>query len=237
VSAKSQKFILYRRVSSSQQGNSGLGLEGQASEIQTFLDGYRGDYEVIEDLVEVQSGKDHLNRPVLQEALKIAASTGAMILVSRLCRLSRDLEFIAGLMKSSKVSFRIATNPHADEFTIGIYAVMGLQERKLIGLRTKAALAAAKARGVKLGTTGSQNIKKANEAKVLAASRFADQIRPVVLPLREAGKTYQQIADALNHMDVRTPQGKRFYPATVQRYLRRMTKQEVAVAKMRANEE
>lgn len=222
MSDKSQKFVLYRRVSSSQQGNSGLGLEGQASEIQVFLDGYRGAYEVVEDLVEVQSGKDHLNRPVLQEAMKIATKTGATILVSRLCRLSRDLEFIAGLMKNGKVSFGIATNPHADEFTIGIYAVMGLQERKLIGLRTKAALAAAKARGVKLGTTGSQNIKKANEAKISAAKTFANQIRPVVLPLREAGKTYQQIADALNHMGLETPQGKKFYPTSVQRYLQRM---------------
>lgn len=225
MSDKSQKFILYRRVSSSQQGNSGLGLEGQATEIQAFLDGYRGTYEVVEDLVEVQSGKDHLNRPVLQEAMKIATRTGATILVSRLCRLSRDLEFIAGLMKNSKVSFRIATNPHADEFTIGIYAVMGLQERKLIGLRTKAALAAAKARGIKLGTTGSQNIKKANAAKVLAANSFANKIRPVVLPLRDAGKTYQQIADALNHMGAETPQGKKFYPASVQRYLKRMGKE------------
>ena len=222
MSYQSQKFVLYRRVSSSQQGNSGLGLEGQATEIKAFLDGYRGAYEVVEDLVEVESGKDHLNRPVLQEAMKIAARTGATILVSRLCRLSRDLEFIAGLMKNSKVSFRIATNPHADEFTIGIYAVMGLQERKLIGLRTKIALAAAKKRGVKLGTTGAQNIKKANEAKIAAATTFANQIRPVVLPLREAGKTYQQIADALNHMGVETPQGKKFYPASVRNYVLRM---------------
>ena len=218
MSDKSQKFILYRRVSSSQQGNSGLGIEGQANEIQSFLDGYRGTYEVVEDLVEVESGKDHLNRPVLQRAMKIAARTGATILVSRLCRLSRDLEFIAGLMKNSKVSFRIATNPHADEFTIGIYAVMGLQERKLIGLRTKAALAAAKARGVKLGTTGSQNIKKANEAKISAANSFALKIQPVVEPLREAGKTFQEIADALNTMGIKTPQGKSFYPASVRNY-------------------
>jgi len=218
VSDKSQKFVLYRRVSSSQQGNSGLGLEGQATEIQVFLDGYRGAYEVVEDLVEVESGKDHLNRPVLQGAMKIAVRTGATILVSRLCRLSRDLEFIAGLMKNSKVSFRIATNPHADEFTIGIYAVMGLQERKLIGLRTKAALAAAKARGVKLGTTGSQNIKKANEAKISAANSFALKIQPVVEPLREAGKTFQEIADALNTMGIKTPQGKSFYPASVRNY-------------------
>ena len=218
MSYQSQKFVSYRRVSSSQQANSGLGLEGQATEIKAFLDGYRGAYEVVEDLVEVESGKDHLNRPVLQGAMKIAVRTGATILVSRLCRLSRDLEFIAGLMKNSKVSFRIATNPHADEFTIGIYAVMGLQERKLIGLRTKAALAAAKARGIKLGTTGSQNIKKANEAKISAANSFALKIQPVVEPLREAGKTFQEIADALNTMGIKTPQGKSFYPASVRNY-------------------
>jgi DNA invertase Pin-like site-specific DNA recombinase len=215
---KKQQFILYRRVSCAQQGQSGLGLEAQQTEIQTFLDGLREDYEVIANLMEVQSGKDHLNRPVLQEAMKIAARTKTPILVSRLCRLSRDLEFIAGLMKDSSVRFRIATNPNADEFTIGIYAVMGLQERRLIGIRTKAALQAAKARGVKLGTAGARNIKKANEGKSQAATNFAQSITPVVAPLREAGKTYQEIANVLNQMGIKTPQGKEFFPASVQRY-------------------
>lgn len=210
------RFVLYRRVSSSQQEKSGLGLAAQMDEIQTYLRSQQS-HEVVADLVEVESGKDHQNRPVLQEALELATKTGSVVLCSRLCRLSRDLEFVAGLMKS-KVRFRIATNPTADELTIGIYAVMGMHERKMIGIRTKAALAAAKARGVRLGAAGGRNIKKANDAKVLAATSFAQKIRPVVEPLREAGKTFQEIADILNEMGIKTPQGKTFYPTSVRNY-------------------
>ena len=186
------------------------------NEIQAFLQGQQN-HSVIADLVEVQSGKEDKNRPVLQEALELASKTGSVILVSRLCRLSRDLEFVAGLMKS-KVKFRIATNPHADEFTIGIYALIGMKERQEIGRRTSQALQAAKKRGVRLGTAGSRNIKKANEAKVSAANSFALKIQPLVEPLREAGKTFQEIADALNSMGIRTPQGKCFQPTQVRRY-------------------
>lgn len=218
-------FILYRRVSTKSQGASGLGLESQLAEIQTYL-ASQTNYNVVANLVEVQSGKDDRNRPVLQEALELASSEGAVILVSRLCRLSRDLEFVAALMKS-KVQFRIATNPSADELSIGIYAVMGMHERKMIGIRTKAALAAAKARGVKLGTSGSQNIKKANEAKVHAAEAFAQRIRPLVEPLRSSGRTYQEIADILNEMDIKTPQGKIFYPASVRNYTIRMIRRKL----------
>ena len=185
-------------------------------EIQGYLLSQQN-HNVIADLVEVESGKDDQNRPVLQEALSLASKTGSVVLVSRLCRLSRDLEFVAGLMKS-KVRFRIATNPTADELTIGIYAVMGMHERKEISRRTKQALAVAKSRGVKLGTAGARNIKKANDAKISAAKSFALKIQPLVQPLRDAGKTFQEIADILNGMGIQTPQGKCFYPASVRNY-------------------
>ena len=171
--------------------------------------------------MEVQSGKDHENRPVLRKAIDLAASNGYVILVSRLCRLSRDLEFTAALMKNNRVKFRIATNPNADEFSIAIYAAMALQERKMISMRTKSALAAAKKRGVKLGIAGIRNIKKANEAKVLKANRFAETIRPLVKPLRQSGKTYMEIANILNSLGIKTPQGKSFFASSVQRYAAR----------------
>ena len=184
-------------------------------EIQTYLAGQQN-HTVIADLVEVESGKDDQNRPVLQEALELASKSGAVVLVSRLCRLSRDLEFVAGLMKS-KVRFRIATNPGADELTIGIYAVMARHERLEIGRRTRQALAAAKARGVRLGTAGARNIEKANESKTQRADQFAASLRPVVEPLREAGKTFQEIAEILNGMGMVTTHGKRFGASTVHR--------------------
>ena len=216
------KFVLVRRVSSSQQEKSGLGLLAQMTEIQTYLAGQQS-VEITADLVEVESGgKDLDERPVLQEALEIASKTGSVILVARLCRLSRDLELIAGLMKRN-VQFRIATNPSADELTIGIYALMAMHERKEIGRRTRQALAEAKRRGVKLGTAGSRNIKKANDAKISAANTFAAKLQPLVMPLREAGKTFQEIADILNSMGMQTPQGKSFHPSSVRNYTLRFT--------------
>ena len=220
--AEKPRFVLYRRVSTQSQGATGLGVDAQMGEIQQYLRSQKS-FDITADLVEVESGKDHQNRPVLQKAMELASRTDSVILVSRLCRLSRDLQFIAGLMKNSKVRFRIATNPTADELSIGIYAVIGMHERKEIGRRTRQALAIAKSRGVKLGTAGARNIKKANDAKKRSADAFAKQIKPLVQPLREAGKTYQQIADILNHMGMTTPQGKPFHPASVHRYTLRFS--------------
>ena len=192
------------------------------TEIQTYLAGQQS-VGITADLVEVESGgKDLDDRPVLNEALEIASKTGSVILVARLCRLSRDLELIAGLMKRD-VQFRIATNPSADELTIGIYALMAMHERKEIGRRTRQALAEAKRRGVKLGTAGSRNIKKANDAKISAANTFAAKLQPLVMPLREAGKTFNEIADVLNQMNIKTPQGKKFQATQVRRYTLRFT--------------
>ena len=216
MECENNRFVLLRRVSSKSQEASGLGLDAQMTEINSYLQTIPG-ASVEADLVEVASGGKELSeRPVLAQAMDLAAKSGSVILVSRLCRLSRDLEFVAGLMKS-KVRFRIATNPGADELTIGIYAVMARHERLEIGRRTRQALAAAKARGVRLGTAGARNIEKANESKIQRADQFAASLRPVVEPLREAGKTFQEIAEILNHMGMVTSHGKKFGASTVHR--------------------
>ena len=181
MECENNRFVLLRRVSSKSQEASGLGLDAQMTEINSYLQTIPG-ASVEADLVEVASGGKELSeRPVLAQAMDLATKSGSVILVSRLCRLSRDLEFVAGLMKS-KVRFRIATNPGADELTIGIYAVMARHERLEIGRRTRQALAAAKARGVRLGTAGARNIEKANERKIQRADQFAASLRPVVEP-------------------------------------------------------
>ena len=216
MECENNRFVLLRRVSSKSQEASGLGLDAQMTEINSYLQTIPG-ASVEADLVEVASGGKELSeRPVLAQAMDLAAKSGSVILVSRLCRLSRDLEFVAGLMKS-KVRFRIATNPGADELTIGIYAVMARHERLEIGRRTRQALAAAKARGVRLGTAGARNIEKANQSKIQRADQFAASLRPVVEPLREAGKTFQEIAEILNHMGMVTSHGKKFGASTVHR--------------------
>ena len=216
------KFVLLRRVSTKSQQASGLGLSAQMTEIENYLKGQQS-YEITADLVEVESGGKELeDRPILQEAMKVAANTGSIILCARLCRLSRDLELVAKLMKS-KVKFRIATNPTADELTIGIYALMAMHERKEIGRRSRQALAELKSKGKKLGIAGPRNIKKANEAKIAAANSFAQKLQPLVEPLRDAGKTFDEIAEILNKMGIRTAQGKYFGATQVRRYTLRFS--------------
>ena len=129
-----ERFITYARVST--QSLSGLGLEAQQRDLDMYLSQVP-DHEVTQSFVEVESGKDDANRPMLQEALELARSTGQILLVSKLCRLSRDAAFVLTLMKDTSVRFRVATMPSADNFQLGIYALLNQQEvsRSPHGLR------------------------------------------------------------------------------------------------------
>ena len=214
-----ERFITYARVSTQSQGKSGLGLEAQQRDLDMYLSQVP-DHEATQSFVEVESGKDDANRPMLQEALELAKSTGQILLVSKLCRLSRDAAFVLTLMKDTSVRFRVATMPSADNFQLGIYALLNQQEREQISARTKAALAAAKARGVKLGNP--QNLKRTNEKRRQLALERAQQLASVVVPLRQAGQTLQQIADALNGMGLKTARGGHFHPYSVSLVLQRV---------------
>ena len=121
-------------------------------------------------------------------------------------------------MKNTKVKFRIATNPSADNFMIAIYAAMVMKDREEIARRTKSALREARKRGVKLGVMGSENIKKANEIKVKKAKEFANTIKPIIIPLRKQGLSYKEIANRLNLVGISTMRGKSFAAGQVQRY-------------------
>ena len=213
------KFVIYRRISGgTNQIKSGLGLEAQMTEINCYLQGV-DDYQIVEEYTEIASGKDHQNRPILQSAIEKSIQTNSIVLVSRICRLSRDLEFTASLMKSNKVKFRIATMPTADNFIIAIYAAMVQKDREMISIRTKNALREAKRRGVKLGISGKENIKNANKVKIQQADKFAKKVKTLVIPMRVEGKTYRQIANILNEVNFLTPKGKQFSHSTVRRYL------------------
>ena len=214
------QFISYRRCSTRSQGQSGLGLDAQKKSIDDYLTAVDG--ELIKDVVEVASGKDDSNRPQLQNAIQLARTSGATIVVSKLCRLSRDLEFIARLMKDSKVRFRISTMRDADEFSISIWACMVHKERQEISIRTKDALRAAKRRGVRLGIAGKENIKKCNVRKIQLADSFAIKMNNIIQPLRDSGHTLQGIADVLNASGVKTPRGCLYTPTAVRNCIKRM---------------
>ena len=215
-----KQFILYSRVSTSMQGASGLGLDAQKDAMDSYIKNVGG--EVIGEYVDIQSGKDDENRPQLQSALNLARKSNSTILVSKLCRLSRDLEFIARLMKDSKISFRVCSMPDADEFTISIWSCMVMQERREISRRTKDALAAAKKRGIRLGTAGKENIKKCNLARIQQADTYAKELNLLIKPLRDAGQPLQMIADGLNASGITTSRGSKFTHKQVSRILERV---------------
>lgn len=221
------KVVAYYRVSTAAQGRSGLGLEAQREAVQRLCEG-RG-WSIVASFTEVESGKRN-DRPELQAALSRARAAGAVLVVAKLDRLSRNAAFLLAL-QDSKVRFIAADNPDVNELTVGILAVIAQAERRMIASRTKAALAAAKARGVKLGNpNGAAALKRA--AKGNAASRtaaaanadaFARDVADAVAELRAAGITsLEKMAAALNDRHIETPRGGRWHAMSVKRLLARL---------------
>lgn len=220
-----RQFVIYKRVSTQEQGRSGLGLAAQERDIGLYLDTYaETPFEVIAEFTEVQTGKAD-DRPQLAKALDLTRKTGAELLVAKLDRLSRKVSFIATLMDDKRVSLRVAAMPNADKFQLHIYAALAEQEREFISLRTKAALAEAKARGVKLGGERDATMKR-NEAVKAQAQRGAENVAGIVLPLRAKGGTLRQIAETLNKSGVPTARGGRWQASQVQRVIKRLEGQD-----------
>ena len=214
-----KQFIKYYRVSTRSQADSGLGLSAQQRDIDLYLSTYaETPWEVIAEFTDVQSGKDD-NRPELQKAMALAEETGATILIAKLDRISRRVSFISAIMERKKLNLTVATMPNADKFQLHIYAALAEQEREFISLRTKQALAPLKGTGKLGGNRG--NIDKANEAAKALADSHAAKVMDTVLPLKEAGRTLQQIADTLNKTGVTTARGGKWYPTTVKNVLAR----------------
>jgi DNA invertase Pin-like site-specific DNA recombinase len=206
--------VTYYRVSTDKQGRSGLGLDAQRDAVSQFLAARPA--AVIAEFVEVESGgKD--DRPKLQEALAACRAGKATLLIAKLDRLARSVSFVAGLMDGD-TDFVAVDMPHASRFVLHIMAAVAEHERQIIGERTKAALAAAKARGVRLGANGAV-LAERHKAE---ATEYAHQIAPAFLAAKQAGAmTARQIADHLNVMGVPSRQGGRWHPANVARTLRR----------------
>jgi DNA invertase Pin-like site-specific DNA recombinase len=219
------KLISYVRVSTGQQGKSGLGIEAQKAAIARFAEAEN--LEVIAELVEVETGKgtDALERrPLLREALTLARKHKAAVVVAKLDRLSRDVAFIANLMVQ-RVPFVVSElGADVDPFMLHIYAALAQKERALISERTKVALAAKKAQGVRLGnpTNLAEAAAKGAVANREAADRFAANVLPIVERLRNAGTTsLLGIAHALNERGVRTARGGQWHASSVKNLLAR----------------
>ena len=221
-----QKFVVLLRVSCHSQGADGHGVAAQRRDIQIFLDGLDGAPEVIRELVEVESGAS-ASRPVLEEALDLCRRHKASLLVQKVDRITRDLEVLARIVKDPLVTVRVASLPNADNFQIHLFGCLAAQEREFISTRTKAALAAAKERGVRLGNP---RIAEMNSARKRTARKFADKHAPLIWSLRNKGRTLQEIADVLNESGFTTARGCQFFPAQVGTILKRTPNPVVAAA-------
>ena len=213
------KFVTYKRVSSQEQGKSGLGLEAQERDIQLFLENYAdAPFEVVGEFVEVHSGADN-DRPQLTAAIALAKKENAVLVVSKLDRLSRRVSHLSALMEERGLDFKVAQMPHADRFQLHIYAALAEQERQFISQRTKSALAAAKARGVRLGAT-KNTVAAMVKARQEQAKRDAQKVAGVVLPLKAAGSSLRHICEVLNASGARTSRGGNFHPSLVSRMVK-----------------
>jgi DNA invertase Pin-like site-specific DNA recombinase len=211
--------IAYTRVSTAGQGRSGLGLQAQMAALARFAEAEG--YDLVETFEEVETGKgsDALDRrPQLSAALKAAHEHKAPIIVAKLDRLSRDVHFISGLM-THRTPFIVAElGADADPFMLHLYAALAEKERRLISQRTRDALAAKKAQGVKLGGLNAGVIKSRDEAKARA-----EALRPVLAEL--SNLSARAIAAELNRRAVPTPNGKPWHATTVIRVQRRLQEQ------------
>lgn len=205
------KFVGYIRVSTAKQGVSGLGIEAQRKAIADYLNG--GKWELLAEFVEVESGKRN-DRPELHKAIRHCKLTGASLVIARLDRLARNAHFLLGLQNSG-VKFVAVDMPDANDMTVGIMAVIAQGEAKAISNRTKAALAAARARGKKLGNPDNLNKDAAAKGRVLGvqarkekADRFAAETLPMVKGYLEQGFSLNQIARELNKANILTARGK-----------------------------
>jgi len=221
------KIVTYIRVSTARQGQSGLGLEGQKAAIDAYAAANAA--HAVGSFIEVESGRNN-DRPELQKAIKLARVTGAKLVIARLDRLSRSAAFLFNLQESS-VDFICCDNPHATPLTIGVLALVAQTEAEAISERIRAALAAAKTRGAKLGNpNGAAALRRAGKGNTAAcaaqrdrANARAQDLADVLEDVETSGHTtLAAIAGELNRRGIKTARGGQWHPNSVARLRKRL---------------
>ncbi len=201
-------LVAYYRVSTERQGQSGLGLDAQRSAVEA----YAGDRSLLDEFMEVESGRKD-NRPQLAAALTLCRQRRAVLVIAKLDRLARSVAFISNLMESG-VEFVAVDMPQANRLTLHILAAVAEHEREMISQRTRAALAAAKARGTRLGNPR-PDVTMMSAAATAAASRFRLSILPVIRSLKAEGRSLRGIAAELNARGISSAHGRTWHAASV----------------------
>lgn len=204
------RFVAYYRVSTAQQGASGLGLEAQRAAVARHMASVGG--ELVGEFEEIESGKKN-DRPEIAAALGACRVQRAILIIAKLDRLARNVAFISHLMESG-AEFVAADMPMANRLTVHILAAVAEHEREMISARTKAALAAARARGVKLGNPRLVAGDRASALiATLARKRQARAKARDVMPyiedarLKAGCRTLASLAEALTARGIKTPSG------------------------------
>jgi DNA invertase Pin-like site-specific DNA recombinase len=219
------RFVAYHRVSTARQGASGLGLEAQQEAVRRYLNG--GAWQLVGELVEVETATRKKQRPKIAEALRLCRLHNATLIIAKLDRLARNVYFVSGLMEAG-VDFVALDMPQANRLTIHIMAAMAEHEAEAISLRTKDALAAAKARGAKLGgdrgnfaevrSLGPVASRKVRAGR--AAKRAAD-VLPAILDIKTSGASLRGIAAELTARGIPAPRGGAWSAIQVSRIVAR----------------
>lgn len=212
------KAIAYLRVSTDRQGRSGLGLEAQREAVARYAAGAH--LELIGEYLEVETGKGSnalAKRPQLLAALTAAKQAKAKLVLAKLDRLARNVHFVSGLMETG-VDFAVADMPNADRFQLHLFAALAEKEAEIISQRTKAALAAAKARGTVLGRNGAV-LASRNQAE---AGERLEPISGQLRAMRADGLSIRQMAARLNAQGVQSPGGGQWHSTNLHRALKRL---------------
>ena len=215
-----KRYVKYLRVSTREQGRSGLGLEGQERDINHYLQTNHQDtpYEVVGRFVEVHSGSDD-SRPQLQKSIELVKEMKGILIVSKLDRLSRKVSFISKLMEDKDLELVVSSLPNSTKFQLHIYSCLSEQERDFISQRTKSGLQSLKNRGVKLGTP-QWNLDRLVEAKKEKHRQDCREISHLLIPLRSQGMSLRGICNVLNTAGMTTERGTKFHPSLVSRMVK-----------------
>jgi DNA invertase Pin-like site-specific DNA recombinase len=212
-----KKYIAYYRVSRKEQGISGLGLSAQKTSVTNFVRNQEG--TIIQEFTEIETGTNKRERVEIHRAIELAKIEGAILVIAKLDRLSRNVNFVSSLMDAG-IEFVAVDMPSANHFTIHIFSALAEQEAKLISSRTRLALAELKKKGIALGNPKNLN----DEARAKGTLKVKEnainndrnrQAQSIIVNCKEKGMSYRQIAEYLNELNFKTRYGNQFMAPTV----------------------